>query len=208
MKNKVGLRSLKASDLPELAAIHDSAFPNAVLTKLGSRVVQKYYEWQMRGPHEVYTCGAFLDGKCVGFYIGGRFRGATSGFLRHNKWFLIRHLVIHPWLMANPMVRARIRFSRQVLVKSARANGRGARSEKKEFALLAIAVDPECQGLGIGTLIMQEAEDAARSNGFSAMSLFVKPENTKAVEFYENLNWTRCSRNSKWIGNMRKPLIA
>jgi ribosomal protein S18 acetylase RimI-like enzyme len=210
MNDGVSLRRLEPLDLPEVSSIHTVAFPSGVLTKLGSCVIQKYYEWQMLGPHEVYTCGAFLDGKCVGFYVGGSFRGATSGFLRHNQWFLVKHLLSRPWLIANPMVRARIKFSKHVLERSLKLNSPESmvKRAKKDFAILAIAVDPTSQRLGIGKMLMREAERTAVANGFSAMCLFVKPDNTRAVEFYESLNWSRVSKNATWLGNMRKPLAA
>ncbi|HHQ44936.1 MAG TPA: GNAT family N-acetyltransferase [Candidatus Altiarchaeales archaeon] len=49
-----------------------------------------------------------------------------------------------------------------------------------------LQVEPEKRGLGIGTALLKEAEDWAKSIGATSMTLTVKPENTIAKELYEN----------------------
>jgi ribosomal protein S18 acetylase RimI-like enzyme len=208
MGKDIQLRDLDKNDLPAISAIHMAAFSDAALTKLGADVVRRYYEWQLLGPHEVYTCGAFIDGKCVGFYLGGAFRGATSGFLQQNRKFLVKRVLTHPWLLTNPLIRTRVKFSLNTLRRSAKPRSQESQPEKKgkQFSILSIAVDPQCQGLGIGKLLMKEAEAAARQHDFQELSLYVKTDNHQAVGFYESIHWKKFLKKGKWIGNMTKSL--
>jgi ribosomal protein S18 acetylase RimI-like enzyme len=79
---------------------------------------------------------------------------------------------------------------------------------QNHFGILAIAVHPQRQGLGIGKLLMAEAENLARRQGFEEMGLSVNPGNRQAVEFYERLNWIRFSKDSVWKGQMKKSLAS
>lgn len=60
-----------------------------------------------------------------------------------------------------------------------------------EFVVDSLAVDPSYRGLGIGTALMQRAEEKARSMGKRTMSLGVIGENEGAIRLYERLGyWT------------------
>src|SRR5438445_9792591 len=108
---EVTLRKLGSADLPRVATVHQLAFPHSALAKLGSEAVRRYYEWQLHGPHEVVASGAFINSECVGFCFSGVFRGATSGFLKRNRTYLIKRVVTHPWLLTNGLVRSRLTTS-------------------------------------------------------------------------------------------------
>ena len=79
------ITDLDRSHLPQVAELHRRAFHASLITALGRRVVLRYYEWQLTGPHDVQPLGAFRDQRLVGFCIGGVFRGALSGFVRRNR---------------------------------------------------------------------------------------------------------------------------
>ncbi len=70
------VRNLEVKDLPAVATVHKAAFPKSALTMLGTEAVRRYYEWQLLGPHESISLGAFLGPEVVGFCVGGIFRGA------------------------------------------------------------------------------------------------------------------------------------
>ncbi len=76
------------------------------------------------------------------------------------------------------------------------------------FGILAIAVHPQRQGLGIGKLLMDQAEAEARRYGYQEMDLTVSPRNRQAIQFYERLNWKKFSKDSVWKGEMRKFLAS
>ncbi|MGC1381256.1 MAG: hypothetical protein WA814_09590, partial [Candidatus Baltobacteraceae bacterium] len=96
------LRPLRPAELPAVAAIHAAAFPESWLTALGPATIERYYDWQLRGPHEAYPFSASLDGRLAGFCFGGIFPTAISGFLRRNRAHLAWRVVARPRLVANP----------------------------------------------------------------------------------------------------------
>lgn len=79
-----------------------------------------------------------------------------------------------------------------------------------------IAVAPRVRGRGFGTLLMRLAEDLARSDGATALSLIVSADNEGAMRLYESLGyrviavrpaepWPGHDAPGDWI-LMKKPL--
>ncbi|MDH3523870.1 MAG: GNAT family N-acetyltransferase [Acidobacteriota bacterium] len=64
-----------------------------------------------------------------------------------------------------------------------------------DFYLLAIAVDPEVRGAGVGSVLMDLMEDRARSGGSTRLSLDVAAKNERARRLYERRGM---SVESKW----------
>ena len=146
----------------------------------------------------------------TGFCVGGSFRGALSGFLSQNRAFLAWRLVTHPWLISNEIVRRRLPLAVKAL-NADRTPGHTIppnATRERSFGVLSIAVRPEWHGHHIGTLLMMTAEAAARARGFRAMHLTVAPDNQRAVQFYEHLQWDRVPIDGQWQGAMRKTLDA
>src|SRR5439155_17891990 len=90
---------LEFRHLPAVALVHARAFPDSALTRLGLEAVRRYYEWQLQGPHEHHFIGVFDQDNLVGFAVGGRARGALAGFVKRNKWFLVRRIMRKPRLV-------------------------------------------------------------------------------------------------------------
>jgi ribosomal protein S18 acetylase RimI-like enzyme len=207
MSDRVLIRDLEEADLPAIVSIHMAAFAESALTKLGKAAVHRYYEWQFTGPHDLTVLGAFIENQLVGFCFGGTFHGAMSGFLRKNRRFLIGRVLTHPWFVLNPMFRDRVLKGFKWLpvfkvVKQSRASPKGPGS--RSFGILAIAVGPRHQGLGVGRLLMSRAEETAKVLSFDEMRLTVQPHNQKAVDFYECLRWEKVFKNGVWNGEMKK----
>ena len=47
----ITVETLYTRDLTAVTGVHLAAFPDSVLTTLGSGIVKRYYEWQMRAPY-------------------------------------------------------------------------------------------------------------------------------------------------------------
>ncbi len=60
-----------------------------------------------------------------------------------------------------------------------------------EFVVETLAVDPAYRGMGIGTALLQKAEERARSMGKYTMSLGVVGENAGAIRLYERVGYRR-----------------
>ncbi len=85
-----------------------------------------------------------------------------------------------------------------------------------EFHIDVLAVVPSSRGMGIGTALMQEAEEKAVSEGKRMMSLGVIAENEGAIRLYERLGYrttrtwrgflVRLAAKSEEVRRMEKPL--
>lgn len=205
------LQKLESADIEEISAIHRLAFPTSAWTRLGGNVVEEYYLWHLEGPHPiVHAIGVTVDDRLAGFCISGVFRGSTSGFLSKNRNLLVWRMSVRPWLMFDPMFLGKVKSGANILKKFRKRKRQSAKqtsgSPADSFGILAIAVDPSHQGLGLGQLLMDDAEKMAIELDFSKMDLTVNPENHSAIRFYERLNWVKQVKNDSWNGVMIKTL--
>jgi len=212
-KNEENLevRLIRESDLKAVAWLHILAFPDSGLMQFGVEALRRYYLWQLKGPHDSVCIGAFREGKLAGFCFAGVFREAETGFLRKNFLFLVWHLLTHPALLLRDIIINRINYSIQAIRTLQHKKKRIKKQSgvqnlgKGNFGILSIAVHPECQGLGIGQLIIQNVEIVARQKGFDSMRLTVHPDNRQAIIFYEKQGWLKVQAGDGiWRGFMVK----
>ncbi len=209
MTQTTELRALQKDDLIAAARIHLLAFHDSALTALGEGAVRRYYQWQLSGPHDVSAFAVFRNTEMAGFCFGGVFRGALSGFLQKNRNYLALRVATHPWLICNPLFRDKLRNGLSVLRRFSKPPTQAplpAQPKKKAFGILAIAVNPNFQGQGVGKILMLESERAARDRGFEQMSLSVNTANHQAIQFYEGLGWQKVIKAGVWQGEMTKQL--
>jgi ribosomal protein S18 acetylase RimI-like enzyme len=207
----IRVAGLCANDLPALAAVHGAAFPESALTKLGPGAVERYYRWLLTGPHDSAALGLWKEGRLAGFCFSGIFRRALSGFVGNHRWYLVGRVLTHPWLIASPIFRDRLKAGLQGLSRPWKPRRRSALASKakdgpRPCCILSIAIDPAAQRDGLGRRLMQASEVMARQRGFATMELFVHSDNVKAISFYEALGWERELENGIWKGVMRKYL--
>ncbi len=84
------------------------------------------------------------------------------------------------------------------------------------FHIDVLAVVPSSRGMGIGTALMQKAEEKAESEGKRTMSLGVIAENEGAIRLYERLGYkttrtwrgflVRLAAKSEEVRRMEKPV--
>ncbi|HJP17658.1 MAG TPA: GNAT family N-acetyltransferase [Nitrospinota bacterium] len=67
--------------------------------------------------------------------------------------------------------------------------------ENNQASIANIAVDPKCQGQGIGGALMKLAESKARENNFSELHLTTHVLLHENVSLYRHLDWEETSRN-------------
>ncbi len=209
MSSEITIIQLSTKDLSLIAPIHIKAFPDSALTKLGAQAIQRYYEWQLVGPHNGVALGCTINDELAGFCFGGVFKGAMSGFLQRNRNFLALRVLTHPWLIFNPLFRNRLSGALKIFRKVSRPKSHPAPHATKppHFGILAIAVHPKYQGLGVGKALMDAEELAAREQGFGQMLLSVSTTNDQAIGFYERIGWSKFKEDGVWNGRMIKPLL-
>jgi len=213
------LVQLSRESIRDMAVVHAAAFPNAMLSLLGSEIIGRYYLWQFDGPHDAVVLGSHIGGRLTGFCVAGVFRGALSGFVRANLPRIAVALLARPQLLMRPRVREKIGAGFKALWNSRRGRRRptprlrgseevvdGKGKSPASFGILALAVLPERRGLGDAQALMQEVELCARSRGFRTMNLTVAPDNERAVRFYRRNGWQDLVLKGRagWTGAMVK----
>lgn len=211
MKQEFVLKELEPEDLRQVAGVHLNSFPESALTKLGAKIVRRYYLWQLTGPHrKVRATGAFVGSDCAGFSFSGIFNGSTSGFIQQNKSFLVKEVLLRPWLIFNPLFMKRlgegVKLLRRASKKRSPKSAAGGESPMTDYGILSIAVADKYQKSGIGQMLMLDAEKEARKYGYRQICLTVHPDNQKAVRFYEKQNWQKFYQSDCWNGAMIKNL--
>ncbi len=203
---EVTVDDLTEAQLSDVARLHLDAFPESVLGWLGAEAVRRNYRWQLTGPHLVTALAATRgDGELVGMLFGGVFRGSTIGFVKKEKWFLSRCVLMHPTVVTRAAGRERIMLAARLVAARSSPTQMEVPSAvpDRSFGILAIAVSPSAQGVGVGRQLMEEATERARAGGFARMHLTVHSSNHGAVAFYEGLGWTKVIEDSgAWAGRM------
>lgn len=200
------VRDVTESDLQSVAELHVQAFPDSVLGELGVEAVRRNYLWQLTGPHDLTALVAVTDDSVHGFLFGGLFRGSTIGFVKKEKWFLARRVLCNPAILFRSVGRSRLGLAAKLLTRRAQPSQseEPASVPPRSFGVLAIAVDPAAQGMGIGQALMNEARARALAHGYLGMHLTVHPENTSALGFYRSLGWTELMEpDGSWVGRMK-----
>lgn len=212
-KNRIVIQPLQENNLKDVVKIHVETFPKAPLTKLGPKILYRYYLWQLAGPHQAYNIGAFSSAdKLIGFCFGGVFNGATGGFIHKESAFLIWSVISRPWLFFNPVFRDRLKLGSRLLLKWMKLKPISTiekamdPASDRDYGILAISVEPNCWGMGVGRLLMEHSEADARRKGFQMMNLTVHPENKQAIRFYKGLSWQQSLSSGTWDGKMFKDL--
>jgi ribosomal protein S18 acetylase RimI-like enzyme len=204
----VSFRDLEPSDLPWITDVHVASFPESTMTVMGLEVVRRYYHWQLTGPHDSIAIAVEADDQPAGFCFGGLFRGAMAGFVRQNRVYLALCVLSRPWLLRRPDLRTSIGVGLRVFRRSrGQPTARGDAAERsRSFGILAIAIHPRHQGLGLGTKLLFECERIARERGFTQMHLNVHPSNHSAIRVYRRCGWESVPDQVPWNGRMRKIL--
>lgn len=202
--SEIRVEEVTEAELGAVAELHIRAFPESVLSRLGAEAVRRNYHWQLTGPHDLTPLVAREDGVVRGYLFGGVFRGSTIGFVKKEKWFLMRQVALHPRILAGTVGWQRIGLGVKLLTRKfvPPAPEEPAHVPHRSFGVLAIAVDPRSQGTGIGRRLMAEAEERAKLQGFDAMHLVVHPENERGVAFYRSLGWRPEPEGEGWTGRM------
>lgn len=203
----ITIRTLSQKDLDSVVNVHINAFSDRALAGLGREAVLRYYEWQLQGPHDAVALGIFHGAELAGFCFAGVFRGALSGFLQRNRWFLVWQVVTRPWLIVSPFFRERISLAWNVLIR--RSNLAVSQTvTQKSFGILAIAIAPQFQSAGLGKRLMAETEQIAVGRGYFRLHLTVDVKNIQAINFYQNLDWQKLpASDGVWRGSMEKKIV-
>jgi len=215
------IREILYEDLDEVTRIHIASFSDRALSQLGKGAVKRYYQWLFTGFPRSYPICAEVNGNILaGFCFVGVYSGSFSGFLRKHKWYLAGHILSHPWLIFNPIVREQSSLSfktlkRIFMSKFYRRPKQAVVIKKpllesppryKPWGILSIAVDPAYQRRGVVEAMMRFVENMLEEKGITSLNLSVHTDNSPAVRFYEKMGWEKVPPGEEWNGKMMKRL--
>jgi len=201
----ISVRDVEAADLDAIAAMHIQAFADSILSRLGTEAVRRNYLWQFDGPHDLTALIASDATQPLGFLFGGVFRGSTIGFIKREKWFLLRRVLTHPAILLGSVGWNRVVLGVRLLLRRSPTPSaeNPAAVPAGSFGVLSVAVDPVAQGRGVGGTLMAEARLRAIQQSFVRMHLSVHSDNANALQFYRSLGWTELKEpDGRWIGRM------
>jgi GNAT superfamily N-acetyltransferase len=205
MEQQIEIRRIEQKDLDAISRIHKDAFPNSAYSKLGLGSIYRYYDWLLNGPHEQLCEAAFIDGKLEGYLFSGKFRGATSGFLKKNRIYLTFRVLSKFYLVLDKEFRQKLDLAGVVLRKLKKdKNYSNHGIESPRYVLLGMAINPKVQGQGLGAKLLASAEREARRLNFTEMVFTVDPGNTDYVNFQLRNGSKKLPDTDEWKGVMIK----
>ncbi len=187
------------TNLSNIAACHRKAFPTTLSSKLGEALTVKMLSWYLNSSKR-FLFYLSENNECVG-YCGGmisdgtQIHGSASSMIQHSFSNVVSALIIRPWLWVHPELVSRYRLiMKNIYFKATGYNKPQAERAKLPIkphtGLVVIGVDPQYQGRGYGTVLLQEFERITREKGIYKMMLTVMSDNFQAIKAYEKNGWT------------------
>lgn len=167
--------------ITEVVAVHQLAFPEFFMTRLGSRFLSVYYETMLRADDSILVYEFDDQGAVAGFAAGYLNRSAYFARLKRRKIALVGALL--PVMLSRPSTLQQIWHN----VRST-----GVRRPAQEAELASLAVRPDAQGRGLGARLVSQFERKALLGGKTAVMLTTDTDNNDAVNrFYERCGYQR-----------------
>lgn len=196
---ETSMREVTEQDLPAVVTVHKAAFPDSLLSRLGSKVVSRYYAWQLSEANEAVGVAVVTDDELLGFALGGIFRDSLNGFFKSNRRLIAGALLRRPWLVADPllwnrweMLVASLRRARRRANQAAPAGPSSEPSKpraRKRYVVLSIGTHPRHRRKGVAATLLAFHESRARRLGHDTIFLSVRADNEGALSLYRSRGW-------------------
>lgn len=183
--------SIEASEISSIAKLHVQAFPNFFLSSLGTAFLEEFYAGFLVDETAIVSVARDSSGKPIAVAVGST---EPTGFFRRllmRRWwgFTVASLGA---CVRNPLVLPRLLGGLLY---------RGGNSRPPSSALLSsICVSPDCQGEGLGLLILNAWSARAKHMGAKSAYLTTDAENNAAANgLYLRAGWEliRTARNGQ-----------
>ncbi|MDP1844471.1 MAG: GNAT family N-acetyltransferase [Sediminibacterium sp.] len=206
------IKIAKSTDeLKIIAKCRIKAFPNSFSSKLGLRYVQKMLSYYITGNN--FLIYLENNGECLGFVTGmvpdGDFLCSTREAIDMTYKDILKELVFKPWLLFHPVIISNFYLVGE-LIRNKISGAAGSESNHtlpletppeilNSVGLIDIAVAPDHQKNGYGSLLLKSFEEQCNLIGKKRMHLSVKPENIAAIKAYKKNNWKILAQTDKQI---------
>lgn len=180
------IRQATMGDLPAIASVHISCFPDSYSTSLGKRLLQKfYYEYLSKMPELFLVC-VDSSGKVVGFCMGYYMERneSTKNFLKHNC-FAVGIATVVGMIIGDRRVWKKLLSSPKPSSFEILDHSFDDVPLKRRGDLLSICVLPEYRGKGYAQSMMLAYLDILKEHNRSLCMLSVSRKNARGIRFYE-----------------------
>ena len=175
-----------ARDVRHVVSVHQYAFPEHFLTRLGAAFLRRYYQLILEYDHGILLVARSPQGQLQGF---------VSGFCRPHEFYArMKSKKISFALRAVPALLRSPGLTRRLLTNRQRVEQSATTEENQDHLaeLSSLAVDPQCQGRGLGkSLVLQFEHHAAANNATEVYLTTDANDNDAVIQFYERLEYAR-----------------
>jgi ribosomal protein S18 acetylase RimI-like enzyme len=178
----IEVRTATDADSAAAAALHATQITQGFLSLLGPRFLRRLYRRISRTPHS-FLLVADTQGTVSGFIAGST---DVAGLYRS---FLLRDGVPAALESAGPLISGWRRAIETLGHGSSGGEGVGRGAE-----VLAMAVDPACQGRGVGRMLMTSLLVELGTRGCDAAHVVIGVDNVGAVALHEQAGFVTVDR--------------
>jgi len=201
------VRRIEPEDVHGAAVLHRIAFPDYFLSHMGQGFVERFYsEFIDRSGNYGYV--AIYDEEVVGSVIGTLdYKRCFEHFYRHQ--FPTLALTFAGRFIVDPYIRqhlaSRMAHVRQALRSIADHGQREVgpeelpADEQAQAHLLSICVDSDERGSGLSGQLVDRYCEELWHDGIEWVGLSVRPENARAIAFYERTGWQRTGSSAETV---------
>ena len=191
------VRELESKDVIAAARLHRIVFHDYFLTHMGQGFLERFYsEFVDRDGNYGYVAiwGKELAGSVIGTLDYQRC--FNRFYRRHFPWLaltVVGRLIVDPYIRRH--LASRMAHVRQALHSVAARRQQVSVAAELPAAdqapahLLSIGVHPDQWGSGLAEQLVDRYCDALWEDGWERVSLSVRPENARAIAFYEKTGW-------------------
>lgn len=175
-------RDVKQDDILSIAKIHSECFKDYFITKLGDKLIARYYAAFLGKKSEFILCEN--DGEIIGFALFVR-AGQTS---QVKKKFIKKNFLSLSLRAAGLILKGE-----KGLAKRLGSQNQDSPEPQNIPTLLSIAVLPAFRGGSVSNELLKRGERRLVECGDSRYYLTVRRSNTAAIRFYERAGMTPLS---------------
>jgi len=206
-----GVRQLRAGDVAGAASLHCRVFPDYFSTHMGQRFVERFYAEFVGGGNN-YGFVAVSDGELAGVVVGTADSTDFYGRLyrRHFPGLalaLAGRVIVDPYIRRHLSSRmGHIRLAlRSILARNRRVSVASVPADPDQVParLLSICVELGVRGSGLAEKLVDRYCDALWEDGWERVGLSVRPDNQRAIAFYEKTGWQRVGASDSSVQYVR-----